>query len=297
MRKFILIASIAISIYAFQAFAASPGGKSPPSKISKKATSVVREEVTVVMGKVKERWRLEWIYPPELTCAPEDGYYSWGMCPCEGFEFGEAGELDLVRIRPGLSEERLHLTPFFGETPFFREGPGPTAVLRRWPVLRNDIHLASQESEQREKTGKSNIDLSELGKQVRSRPSVTVMHFADYDHDGRATEFVLQVGSSPCGHQQTVLVGISSHNPRLHVFGTAEHPDRPLTLEHPSDWEKLLHSKGEVSVVQVGCGDHGSEQETEIRLRTDERGIHATQSVYKCGSSFKRGQLISQEIL
>ncbi len=39
------------------------------------------------------------------------------------------------------------------------------------------------------------------------------MVLADYDRDGRATELVLQVGAGPCGHEQSVVVGISKQNP------------------------------------------------------------------------------------
>jgi hypothetical protein len=47
----------------------------------------------------------------------------------------------------------------------------------------------------------------------------------------------------------------------------------------------------------MGCGDHRSDEHTEIHLRTDSQGIHATQYVYKCQQDFKLGPFISKENL
>ena len=59
------------------------------------------------------------------------------------------------------------------------------------------------------------------------------MPLGDYDRDGRATEFVLQVDAGPCGHDTSLVVGISRDTPRLHAFGTAESPDEPLVRFDP----------------------------------------------------------------
>lgn len=246
--------------------------------------SIIQEERAIVISGVKEKWRLEWVSAPNPVCAPEEGFFVWGVCPCAGFEFGEEGELDLVRLRPKLPEERLHLTPFFQG----QEKPGSAAVLRRWPVMKNDRDWAMDADRE---------DLEEFSKRVRSRSPVSVMNIADYNHDGIGAEFVLQVGSGPCGHQQAILIGIDRRNPHLHAFGTVEYPDRPIVLEHLDSWEKLLHSRGEITIIQMGCGDHGSEEQTEIHLRTDSQGIHATQYVYKCQQNNKLGPLISKENL
>ena len=121
------------------------------------------------------------------------------------------------------------------------------------------------------------------------------MNVNDYDHDGRPTEFVVQTGAPACSHHPSVLVGLSRTRPALHVLGTVAHPDRPLTLEHLDDWDKLLHSTGSVAVVQVACGDHGSSEETEVELRTDGQGIHANRVRYACDADGKRGPLRSRE--
>jgi hypothetical protein len=115
------------------------------------------------------------------------------------------------------------------------------------------------------------------------------MRLGDYDHGGRATEFVLQIGASPCGHRQGVLVGVSRGMPRLHAFGTAERPEVPLVLQHTADWHTLLHAGGSVRVIEIWCGDHSSETETELELRTDRKGIHATRREYECEKKGTRG--------
>src|SRR5882672_1433131 len=116
-----------------------------------------------------------------------------------GFAYGESGDLYLVRLRSGTEIDRLHLTPLFeGET---------AAVVQRWPEdEEQDFRLAKRE------------DFSSL---VSKRPAVQVMHIDDYDHDGKRTEFYLQTEAVPCGKSMGVVVGLSTNNARLHVFGTA----------------------------------------------------------------------------
>lgn len=67
------------------------------------------------------------------------------------------------------------------------------------------------------------------------------MKFADYDQDGDATEFPLQVGAMAGARKVGLLVGISKAIPKLHAFGTAEHPNRPIVLQL-WEWDALLKS-------------------------------------------------------
>jgi hypothetical protein len=248
---------------------------SAPSPNGNPAQAVTREEQVVTIDSNSERWRLEWVTQPKPVCSPEDE--CWHCCPCSGFAFGEYGKLDLVRIRAGHADERLSLAPLFKETEHPAEAPD-VVVLRRWPVSEGDFD--SPESPM-------------LPERVRARPLAKIMETADYDHDGRASEFLFQIGAAPCGHQQTVLIGVSRSNPTLHVFGTVGHPKTPLVLDHASSWVQLLHSSGPVTVTEITCGDHGSEEQIDIRLEATPRGITATRSVYSCGSDLKRGRLIS----
>jgi len=210
---------------------------------------VIREEASVTVDGVTEKWRLEWTRTPTPDCIDPA---TFATCPCAAFAFGEKGDLDLVRARPGAVEERLHLTPLF-------DGG---ARLRRWPVTRAD-------------TGKK-PDVADLV----SRPIETVMKIGDYDHDGRATEMVLVVGSEPCGHQPGVVVGISRSNPTLHAFASNDKPGAPLVLQHPEDWEKV-RAKPAVDLVEIACGDHGADSATSLHVTAD-GDLHATESTKKC---------------
>ena len=230
--------------------AAGPGG-----------SPVVREERTVVVGGVVETWRFEWRKAPVAACPPEGE--EWSTCPCAGFEFGEAGELDLVRVRQGAPDERLPLAPFFADG----EAPGPGAVLRRWPARKGD-------DEASRKAG--------FAAAVRARPPLPVMEVADYDHDGAATEFILQVSAGPCSHRPSILVGLDRASRKLHALGTAEEPGEPLLLERASDWEKVRAARGPVVLPQWPCGDHGTEEEETVTVRTDAKGLHATRTTKRC---------------
>lgn len=234
--------------------------------------AVVRERQRIVVGSVVEEWRLEWQTPPEPSCEPSSD--DWNTCPCDGFAFGEEGQLDLVRHVPGKPDERLHLSPLFS-LGFDGES---VARLPRWPVHDRDMERMEQPG------------FVEL---VRSRPIVRIMQLGDYDHDGRPTEFLLQVGAGPCGHRQTVLVGISRSNPKLHVFGTVAHPGTPLVLESAIAWKQLLHAKGKTTVISWPCGDHGSDEQQEVELVTDVSGIRAFHARYSCGDA-GRGRLLER---
>jgi hypothetical protein len=198
---------------------------------------VVREQVTVTIDGAKETWRLEWKRPPVPDCVGP----GWDTCPCAGFAFGEKGDMDLVRARPGAKEERLALGPLF---------EGKDVRLRRWTPVKSD-------------TGKA----PDIGDLV-VRPVGELMKLGDYDHDGRATELVLQVDAGPCGHAPAIVVGISKKNPTLHAFGTKDKPNEPLTLPRPDEWEKLK-AKPAVDFVTLPCGDHGAEEEVSLHVIAD----------------------------
>jgi len=231
---------------------------------------LIREEQTVVVDGVSEVWRLEWRKPPQPACPPVEDSLT---CPCNGFAYGEGGDLYLVRVRRGTEYDRLHLTPLF-------ENP-EQAVLQRWPTDDKDLGAASSPG---------------FAEEVAKRPIVKVMQLADYDHDGRATEFLLTVENLACGHQQRVLIGLSRQNPRLHAFGTVLHPDKPLEMRKGM-WEALRNAKSPVTVLDVSCGDHGSDGEGELQLRFTPRGIDVKQRNYACIPDGKRGRLLSESPL
>lgn len=249
------------------------------SSIAPSGPSVLREEIPVRVGSTAERWALRWRRPPVAACAPNDDESQ--HCPCDGFAYGEMGELDLVRRAPGRPEEQLALTPLFqeGENPAVAQNK-PLAVLQRWPVLDSDYDSI-----------RASADIAPA---VRARPVTRVMTLGDYDHDGRATEFLLQVGTEPCGHHESVLVGVSRANPSLHAFASVAHPERPLVLA-PHTWALLLRSRDPAVDVEIQCGDHAAETLTDVRVRAGAGGIDGTRSVYQCTSGEKRGKLVHSE--
>jgi hypothetical protein len=152
-----------------------------------------------------------------------------------------------------------------------------TAILQRWPI---DHENDSDDTDPLE---------------IRRRPPVQVVRFADYDHDGRATEFYLQTEAVPCGKSAGVVVGISKANPRLHVFGTAREPDKPLYLLK-REWEALRDAAGPVDVVDWRCGDHGADTQTVVHLSWTAAGIDGRRREYACVDD-QPGRLISDEPL
>jgi hypothetical protein len=232
---------------------------------------VIREDQSILIDGQIEHWQLQWAKVPEPACAPDDPVAY--TCPCIGFAFAERGVLDLVRIRSGRQMERLALTPLF-EGVIDSENQ---AVLQRWELRESDSE---------------SIDANT----VRSRPTTQVMNFADYDHDGESTEFLLQIFSASCGKRMKVAVGVSKSQPYLHVFGTAEHPNTPLVLKE-SNWRSLLDSITAAEVIAWQCGDHGAQTETRITLRTDGAGIHATQREYDCSEQTDARKIVDEHEL
>ena len=267
MKKY-LILLLSLMIVLIFSVAAWTADKSP----------LVREEAKIFIDGVEETWVLEWKGPTVPACAPEDA--DWNTCPCMGFAFGEAGELDLVRKRPGREDERLALTPLFRHD----EAPGPDsertwAVLRRWDVRAND---------------QDNMESSTFPGSVKARPISKIMKFGDYDRDGRATEFLLQIGTLPCGKSMTIAVGISRKNPRLHAFSSLKKPEEPLILR-TEQWASIRKTAASFRTVQWQCGDHGSEVQIEYLLQAGNGTIRATRRTYECTGKGKRGALQKEE--
>lgn len=239
---------------------ATPASASATPSVSASASAspippnpVLREEKTIEIDGVKETWHLEWLRPAAPTCMGDEGIAS---CPCAPFAFGEVGDLDLVRSKPGVPDERMHLSDLFDDR---------DAKLARWAPTAAE---------------RTAIKAPTAG-ELQARPVVTIMVFGDYDHDGRATEFVLPIGSGPCGHVQAVVIGVDKLNPKLHAFGSAEKPNEPIVLDRPGDWEKVK-AKLPADLVESPCGDHSAEVETHIVVTADAKGLHASTTTKKC---------------
>jgi hypothetical protein len=229
----------------------------------------IREEQTVIVNGVPETWRLQWQDVPTPYCEPSEDSL---MCPCIGFAYGETGDLSLVRLRNGIEIDRLHLTPLFREEP---------AVVQRWPA---DYDRDLQQ-----------VQRSDFSKIVSNRPTVQVMNFGDFNHDGQQTEFYLQTEAVPCGKSMGIVVGLSERNPRLHAFGTSSHPNKPLYLQR-REWEKLRDAAtGPIEIIDWNCGDHGADTQTVLRLHWSANGIDGVRREYTCSSNKGAGRLIHEK--
>jgi len=222
----------------------------------------------------QKTWRLQWKEAPKPHCGANESDLAL-TCHCMGFAYGELGDLDLIRLRNGAEIDRLHLTPLFKEE--------EAAVIQRWPTDdQRDFKLSERE------------DFSNL---VSRRATVQVMHLEDYDHDGTRTKFYLQTEAGPCGKSIGVLVGLDANNPRLHVFGSAANPSKPLYLQR-REWQALHDaSSGPVDIVDWSCGDDGAETQTEIRLQWSAHGIDGKRREYTCPSNHGERRLIKEDPL
>ncbi len=263
LKNILFLSVLSCAVFLWSADPASAGGP------------VIRETRDIVIDGTKERWRLEWSSPRREVCGPKDP--DWMICPCMGFAFGEAGKLVLVRELPGTKEDRFPLGPLFKE--YDAPGRAGEAVVRRWDVQDSDLEKS---------------DLPGFAAKVRKRPKSAIMNFGDYDHDGRASEFLLQVGTLPCGKRMSVVIGVSGKNGSIHVFTSAARPDRPLVLQ-AWQWEKLRRAKEAIRVVSWPCGDHGSDRETELELRAEEGTILTIRREFECTANDKRGKMIKEE--
>ena len=232
---------------------------------------LIREEQQVPIDGGIETWRLQWKAKPDPYCEPSDVSLT---CPCMGFAYGEIGGLLLVRLRNGSEIDRLDLTPLFGEE--------PGAAIQKWaPDLDRDFHAAENDT---------------LDQSVQKRPIVQVMNFADYDHDGAATEFYLQTEVAPCGKSLGVLIGTSKSNPHLHAFGTNSHTATPISL-FKWEWDALLQSRKPAEVTEWECGDHGTHTRTAVQLRWNGDNVEGVSRKYTCPQEGEQPTLIEQKPL
>lgn len=223
----------------------------------------VREEQTVIVDGREEVWRLKWDTAPKPFCEPSETSLT---CPCSGFAYGESGKLQVIRLRKGFEIDHLDLNALFFED---------SAVLQRW-----------QPDQEKDWT------IDDLPALAAKRPTVQIMHFADYDHDGQPTEFFLQNDVRPCGKRYGVVIGVTKNQPRLHVFGSARMPDVLLQMD-VEIWDKLRTATKAVSAISWRCNDHGSDEQRELDLTWSPTGIEGIRNVYSCPR--ESGKLIRKE--
>ena len=254
---------------------------SSPAISNGAAEQVVREQRTVMVQGVEETWELVWDGKPSTVCAPDEVDMAI-TCPCSGWAYGEYGKLLLVRRRAGEVVDRMDLRPLFGkfDYPEYEKVKG-TAYLQRWPFRDSDI---------------GREDDPTLTSEILRRPPSSIMKFADYDRDGEATEFLIQVGTMPCGKHYYSAVGVSRRNLHLHALSTAENPDSPLAM--PLDaWEALLKSPGPTKVPTWECGDHASHFRSELLVSAKNGEIHARWRDFPCSIKGASAKPASQKDL
>lgn len=225
--------------------------------------SLVRDAKEIVVAGKKEQWSLEWRTAPSFTCVDA----GWLSCPCLNIAFGEIGDLYVIRRREGAPEERALLKDM---------------ALQHWPVYEADSERYSVA-----------MDMEV----ARKRPAVPILEFDDYDHDGRATEFIIDHGSTPCMAHETMVVGSTVREAKPHLLTLKGHPDTPLVLNGRWQWEAIRDasraqlSRG-IELVQSVCGNHGSGAEYTYVVRQIGDEFEVTARTYLCnGPGDTRGTL------
>ncbi len=176
-----------------------------------------------------------------------------------------------MRRQDAETRELLDLTSFYRHE--YLPVPGNLAVLQRWvPVPatahdeEDDWHHAS--------------DFNFVSR-VRARGPAPVMRIGDFNHDGQASEFLLQVGARGCGRPLMVLVGVSKYNRHLHVFASAEAPDVPLELDAQT-WEAVRGSAKPVRALESRCEALAGQVETELQVEVRHGIFHVRRATHPC---------------
>lgn len=241
----------------------------------------LREQKTVAVAGRSELWQLVWEGKPKPICGPQDVEMA-ATCPCFGFAYGEMGKLALIRKRGGRVVDRLALGPYFEDLP---ESDSKGLAAMRWrPMHPRDFDQAGEA-----------VSPAFLA-QVAKRPGPRVMQMGDYDRDGNASEFLVQVAAGPCGHTEFMLFGVSRARPRLHAFGSADHPGDVLVMPGAA-WQALLTAPGSTSVTAWPCGDHASEVRQELVLSASAGAIRVRQRTWSCPDDGQAEQLLREAVL
>ncbi|MGN6423366.1 MAG: hypothetical protein ACTHLA_08660 [Asticcacaulis sp.] len=240
------------------------------SASAKPSAMSVREQQTITIKGVKETWRLVWIGKHLPVCDAKDVDMAL-TCPCSGLAYGEYGNLWLVRTRNGREVERMDLRPLFGHFDYpYADNLKGKAALQTYPVQEADF-------------GRAEMNDPKLAADIRRRPKTSIMHFADFDRDGHATEFLLQIGTLPCGKLQYAAVGVSTKDPHLHAFHAVNKPDTLLEMPLPA-WQALLNTASPTNLVVWECGDHGSEVQSHLIISARNGRIRAQEKDIRCSS-------------
>jgi hypothetical protein len=240
---------------------------------------VVREQRAAVIDGARETWRLAWEEKPAMVCGPDEVDIAT-TCPCSGVAYAEYGRLSLVRNRNGRDVERMDLRPLYNKFDYPEDKVNGSAYLQRWPLKLSDVDREFK----RDPT---------LVAEIKRRQPPEIMKFADYDRDGAATEFLIQVGTLPCGKHQFAAIGVTKTDRRLHALTSVSHPDTPLIMPEAA-WQALLKEPGPTVVQTWTCGDHGSETRTELVVSANDGAIGVKEREYSCPASGEAEKLLEE---
>ena len=244
------------------------------------AQQYVRESRALNVRGARELWQLVWEGKPATVCGPDEVPLAI-TCPCTGFAYGEYGNLALVRRRNGREVERMQLAPLFGMSDYPEaERVRGKAILQRWPLFVDDLSSADRSD-------------PKLLQDIRRRRQPTTIQLADYDRDGLATEFLIQVGTLPCGKLQFAAVGISVKEPHLHALASATNPNAPLIMPRTA-WDVLLKGPGTTAVTTWPCGDHGSDVRSELVVSATNGDIRVKARDHSCPADGTDEKLIKE---
>jgi len=237
--------------------------------------ALVREEKIIVVNGHKETWQLRWLHAPKPSpyCSPMGESFE-NNCLCAGFAYGESGKLEVTR-RVGKKTERLLLDQFGRAGDY--DSQGPDTVLRKWEPQSDDPSDDTNPEA-----------VAKLIASLKRRPESDVLALGDYVHDGVGRQFLFQVGQMTCGKRMSILVGVTAQNPHLHAIKPAPGAIEPIVAEERA-WQALLAGGGASTTTFWLCGDHGSEQETELLLVAHGGFVTGTTRSYACGKDGQRG--------
>jgi hypothetical protein len=237
----------------------------PYAALARTRNFTVREQRSLVVRGIEETWQLVWVGKYFPACPPDDMDGSTTL-PCRGIAYGEYGNLWLVRKRHDREVERIRLNPIFGHFDYpdydlMRD----KAYLQRWPMVDGDSRREGR------------VFVAE----VKRRPVSTIMKFADYDRDGHATEFLIQVGTLGGGVQLFAAVGVSTRNDHLHALSSVEKPGVPIDMKL-RPWNALLTATRPTRITTWQCDDHGSEVQQDLIVWAQQGKIHFKEIFLHC---------------
>gem|GEM_PF-1143181 len=245
----------------------SPSPPIPPPRRAVPANGV-RDSALVSLGNgVTETWRLAWTSPPTPYCSSYDEVTDPAAWCRKGLLFSDRGSAELRRERDGAVVDRFSLDPIYAGDDVY--GPGRPAF-PRWSLTSAEVGALL-----------SAPPGTDFRARFEGRPLARILTLADFNGDGIAAEFVVQIGASPFGGgRAAALVGLRSDR-RLGVFGGPLTGSSPVVLTSPDQWLAVRGGR-DARLVQRGCGDHGRDEEEALVLRWEEGELIAVAQTVSC---------------